>query len=1147
MPHAVLDDDGIDARDDELIASLLNTDAQDVDQLDFSRELEPGEKADDAQDFEDIGDDDLADDEDEIVPNPDRVDMNGHSFDDTQDGADGIFDDGFDALFDDAPSPPTDGTATQKVVGNEDDKDDLHGLFEDEDDHNTDQANGIAPISHNATQLEDEEKEDSDLADETQGPSPNPVDDGSLDHIEDPAERAQLLEQLELFGFHRDRQTRTVTADIPPPPETDKELFRTIFPLFEEDKPVRWKKVLPQKRAYFVGKQPLKPPKSIQPSKVTLDLMPDQEKLFRLPPSTTAPTKTRAEEAAQRGLILVTTHDTQDKEEEESDVDDMDDNEPVGGFRWQDLEVVCADWDLSSSSDASEYGDIVLPPAKKQKGNQMDQSGLLHRFYEDFPSLEDPEATTAKLATKITLDMNDPHLMLHEMDANITPRIPRKPGLEFKRDVSGSFTRALSKRFNISNDEAYDALKENHHNNKVRHLIGTESLEHATPALRLQFPFYKVKMSARECRSFHRPQMHFKAPELAKVTKNRRVKRKLLKGLSAKEIYATSDSLSLADNSDMILFEYSEEQPMMMSNFGMHSRLINYYKRKDDADTQRPKKELGETSVLLPQDDSPFSKFGTVEPGEMTSALSNQMFRAPVFQHEPKNSDFLIIRSTTGENGHSWHVRNISNLMVVGQQFPNMEIPGTHSRKVTEAAKNRLKMIAYRIYRSNSRRKVKGALLSNEMIREHLPGTDIAQNRGKLREFMQYDKERASWNPNPAEYTDDAPVESLRKIVPETICLLDATQVGAQYLQDAGYNKTDNDQEDVDEDGETMEEQMAPWQLTKNFLNAAAGKAMVEIHGPGDPTGCSEAFSFIKVSMKGGFRALGESIEDQLDAQKKKANSGHNYNVATQEQKYREAITRTWNAQKQSLSSTVEQEGFDADGVDNVEEVVDNGREPTPHHVGGSQYGTPMRNDDDTMSQFSRLSRSSQKGKMLKITRTVLDTYGNPKTEREVIKNPRVIREYLKRQSAAHLEDIKKDLFNLKPTGDEAKDALRERALRDELLRLERNQERRMGREKAKGVYNPSNSDSPGTGKHVGTHRKFLFSLSSRRKDHKYADATSTGSAQCKTARSRDPRILMLRFLCPLYNRLSHLYTRSFTSCFPEFSFCMQMFRPPWR
>ena len=59
MPHATEPHDVEADRDQALIERVL--DPQNT-ELDWTRELEPGEKADDAVDFEDIGGDDLADD-----------------------------------------------------------------------------------------------------------------------------------------------------------------------------------------------------------------------------------------------------------------------------------------------------------------------------------------------------------------------------------------------------------------------------------------------------------------------------------------------------------------------------------------------------------------------------------------------------------------------------------------------------------------------------------------------------------------------------------------------------------------------------------------------------------------------------------------------------------------------------------------------------------------------------------------------------------------------------------------------------------------------------------------------------------------------------------------------------------------------------
>ena len=48
----------------------------------------------------------------------------------------------------------------------------------------------------------------------------------------------------------------------------------------------------------------------------------------------------------------------------------------------------------------------------------------------------------------------------------------------------------LSRRYNISNDDAYDLLKENHQS-KVRSTLGNMAVEHGMPAIKLQWPFVR--------------------------------------------------------------------------------------------------------------------------------------------------------------------------------------------------------------------------------------------------------------------------------------------------------------------------------------------------------------------------------------------------------------------------------------------------------------------------------------------------------------------------------------------------------------------------------------------------------------------------------------------------------------------------------
>ncbi|KAK5147050.1 hypothetical protein LTR04_000927 [Oleoguttula sp. CCFEE 6159] len=1092
MPHAVDPRDydrELEENDDNLINSILSADPQNSALAFLGRDLEVGEKADDAQDFEDIDDDDLAEDESGAV--------NGQTgygaADDGEDASDGLFpqvkteivedDTALDDLFGEQPSSPVADTGHLQQNG-------YGGVglsFP---------TKATAPVLSVSTKGPAHTLSNTSLSPE-QGASSmfRPVDYGTeIDDVEGDEENPDLREQRLLF-----RRARTgAFHEPPPPPQNDAELFEMVWPQFEADKPPHFGQLLPGKRAFYLAKTPIKPPKPVQPTKVNLDLQQDQERSFRIPGAGASSKGNRQAEAERVGVIkvseIISGHESS---EGEMDLDVIDENEDIGGVRWQDLAVLCEDWDtpsLTSTSpdennkrpepqdgfydeDDMEY-ESLAPPAKKRKTFDFDFGSSL-QSYDYFPSLEDPEQTTARLAKTVSLDMNDPELLLDEQQPSALPKKIRRAAGDFRHDTSGTLTRDLSRRYNIANDDAYDALKENHQH-KVRSTLGNLTVEHSLPALKLQYPFYKVKLSSREARSFHRPALSFRTGEHTRFSKNRVTKRKHLKGKDTLTIFNTAKDLSMGDNSNVLLFEYSEEYPTMLSNFGMGNRLINYHRRKDTEDNARPKLEIGETAVLLTQDKSPFSVFGDVEKGEIMPTLHNGMFRAPVFKQDAKHTDFLVIRSTTGTEGTQWFMRNIGNLYVVGQEFPSVEVPGTHSRKVTEAAKRRLKAISYRIYSKKLDSRTKGAPLTNERIRQHLPGTDIAQNRGKMREFMAYNKDAQSWEPKRGEVVPDA--ATIRGwIKPEDICLLDSMQVGHRHLQDAGYNKDEKEvdgDEDEERDGQSIEQQLAPWQTTKNFLNACQGKAMLQLHGEGDPSGRGEAFSFIKTSMKGGFKAIGESVEDKLDAKKLKELGGHSYNVARQQKAYEDAIKRVWEAQKSSLSATVELSDAEMDDDDEPETTYSHDRTPR------SGFGTPAasgRRDDDTMSQFSRFSASEGKGKILKIVRVSRDKYGTEVRDEEIVRDARVMREYVKRRRQQEFSQI--SLENMEFTGDKEKDAILEKLAREELARLERNKERRHAREKAKGIHSsitggtPSAAGSPsttagGTGKTAGTQRK---------------------------------------------------------------------------
>ncbi|KAL5383230.1 hypothetical protein PMIN06_010049 [Paraphaeosphaeria minitans] len=1005
-------------------------------------EIGGGEKAEDAVDYEDIGDDDLASDQDEDENA--QGDTHQHSGTTIQDEDDMEEDEDIDALFnEDAGSP-----VAERSQDNE--------------------AQASVPIV---------------LADGAAQAVTATSNVAADDDDEDP----DWVEQRRLFA----EANRPKGDRIPLAPTSDEELFRQLYPDFEKGKPLRFASLITRKRAYFKPQEPAKAPKPLAfGTKINLDIAPDQEKSFRLMSTSTAK-QARADEEEEGGIIHI--QQRVEKEDQSSDEMDLDvweatnDHEMIGNVTWGDLEVACEDWNIDSESVATlsdsegaktpELVSINSVPKRRRLGDSDSLVTFSVYDHMSLPSWDDPELVTAKLAKKIILDMNDPQLLLDVQQPAVEEQKPRTIGVGLKRDHRGM---PMLKRFNISNDEHYDALKESSQQ-KVRGTIGNSTIDHSLPALKLQYPFYKVSLSDRELRSFHRPTVSFKPGERAIISPLKSVKRKNKRHQKPSEAFAVAEDLNVGDNADLLLAEYSEEYPTTLSNFGMGVKVFNYYRRRTAEDNNRPKPAIGETQILLPHDKSPFAMFGPIEPGEEWLTLQNAMYRAPIFQHNVEKTDFLVSRSHTGIHGSKYYIRNIDNLVVVGQEFPYTEVPGTHARKVTEASKKRLKMLAFRLYRRGQQNNHRQPWVSNEMIKHHLPGTEIAQNRSRMREIMKYDKNLGTWEPVAGETIPDEP--TLRTwIKPEDICLIDSMHAGDKQLQDAGIKTSDIQDDEDNETNESLELKLAPWHTTKNFLNACTGKAMLTLHGEGDPTGRNEGFSFIKTSMKGGFRDIGESTADKIDARNKKDNGGHSYNVQKQQQQYEDAIKRIWNKQKDSLLSSAIPSDEDLD----VEAMSQ------PNAVRGrSEVSTPypgLRGEDETMSQFSRNSAGAEGGKKLRIVRKFRNRYDELEEKVQIVTDPEVIKLYMKRKKQQRL--LSMNIDDIKPTGNAEFDHQQMLKLKAEMARLQRNIERREGREKAKGIA-PSNGKSSSTPRkcancgevgHIKTNKKLCPLLNGSKK-----------------------------------------------------------------
>ncbi|KAJ6171328.1 hypothetical protein N7470_000395 [Penicillium chermesinum] len=1060
MPHATGNPEADAADDTDFNTLMTQLNSYNGPQLDFlSRDLETGEKADDAIDFEDFDDDELPEEEDAVGPA--RLQPTETAATDTlPDAGDdiGLFEAGED-LF---------GEGDGAVQGQEDNLDDLfgegaaspsaahddtHDLFEDDEPPLTSQPVELPPIPPVSEQEAQTIQDDLDEM----------ADDASTVSEEMDAETLRDWKlQQSLFAMAGSRP-----GEVPAPPESDEEFLHSLFPKFDRNTLPRWLEIIPHKKAIFVGMKPSKVPKPVLPTKVNIELEPDHERVFK----STQPPKVGFN--YNPCLIRIEGSPEEEEEEETDELGDGDSDELLpGGITMQDLRVICADWEvkddivddtLKAASEPEmkpleDDDDWLLQEehASKKRKTGPTPKDVIGLYHIDIPLLDDPEKACSRSAKKVVIDLNDPKILVEELQPEALAHKPKHGVLRLRDEVDTTLTRRMTQRYNISNDQAYDMLKQNHQN-KIRSTLGNVTLEHAMPALRLQWPYYKTELAKDQARSFHRPSMVFRVGQTSWFKNPAHVKRRHVKGKDAKSLYDSTKSLSMADNSTSLLVEYSEEAPMALSNFGMCNRFINYYRRKNPDDPTRPKADIGETVVLLPQDKSPFSIFGHVDPGEVVPAISNSMYRAPLYPHQTKSNDFLVVRSSTSSAGSTYVIRNVDNFYVAGQQFPSVDIPGPHSRKVTTVAKNRMKMLVYRLLKKSADER-----LSISDVTAHIPNTTDMQNRQKVKDFLQHDKDTKYWKPLDPVLPDQDTIRAW--VQPEDVCLLESMQVGQQHLTDTGFgNDQDNaNDNDDDEEGESFEQQMAPWKASRNFLLASQGKAMLKLHGEGDPTGRGEGFSFIKTSMKGGFKAIGESVEDKLDAQRLKELGGHSYNVARQQKSYETSIRRIWDAQKASLSSTIEQSDDESD-IDQAEEH-DGFDKPTPR----SEAQTPApRRDDETTSQFSRLSFADQKGKVLRIVRTVRDADGNTVEKEQFVSDPRVIRQYVQHRHRSDALTTKLEL--LQPTGNPELDARNRKLLEAELQRLNRNKERRFAREKQKGIVRTGEGPD---GKPAGTQRK---------------------------------------------------------------------------
>ncbi|XP_050421868.1 transcription initiation factor TFIID subunit 1-like [Adelges cooleyi] len=410
--------------------------------------------------------------------------------------------------------------------------------------------------------------------------------------------------------------------------------------------------------------------------------------------------------------------------------------------------------------------------------------------------------------------------------------------------------------FNISNDCYYQPRSSE---TSLRLKVGGGNIiQHSTPVVELKAPFIQTHMGPMRLRNFHRPPMkryshgdvaqpkfHSIHPLLKNIKKKAKLREQERIASGGGDVFfmRTPDDLTGRDGS-IILVEYCEEHPPLLNQVGMCSKIKNYYKRKIGKDPGPPSLRFGEVAYAHT---SPF--LGVLSPGKTLQVIENNLYRVPVYEHKPIDTDFLLIRTR-----HAYYIREIDALFTSGQLCPLYEVPGPNSKRANNFVRDFLQVFIYRLFWKSHdypRR------IRMDDIKKAFPSHSESSIRKRLKlcaDFKRTGSDSNWWVIKP-DFRLPSEEEIRSMVSPEQCCAYFSMIAAEQRLKDAGYGEKFI-LTSLDDDDEEMQLKMddeikvAPWNTTRAYIQAMKGKCLLQLTGPADPTGCGEGFSYVRVPNK---------------------------------------------------------------------------------------------------------------------------------------------------------------------------------------------------------------------------------------------------------------------------------------------------------
>uniref|UniRef100_A0A8C5QRV0 Transcription initiation factor TFIID subunit n=1 Tax=Leptobrachium leishanense TaxID=445787 RepID=A0A8C5QRV0_9ANUR len=502
----------------------------------------------------------------------------------------------------------------------------------------------------------------------------------------------------------------------------------------------------------------------------------------------------------------------------------------------------------------------------------IDNEELVYGRWEDRIIWDDQAMDMILEPPVLTLDPNDENIILGIPDEK-EETTSNSPSKENKKESSLKKSRILLGKtgvikeepqqnmsqpevkdpWNLSNDEFYYPKQQG-----LRGTFGGNIIQHSIPAVELRQPFFQTHMGPMKLRQFHRPTLkkysfgalsqpgpHTVQPLLKHIKKKAKMREQERQASGGGEMFfmRTSQDLTGKDG-DLILAEYSEENPPLMMQVGMATKIKNYYKRKPGKDPGAPDCKYGETVYCHT---SPF--LGSLHPGQLLQAFENNLFRSPIYLHKMTDTDFLVIRTRQG-----YCVRDLVDIFVVGQQCPLFEVPGPNSKRANTHIRDFLQVFIYRLFWKSKDRPRR---IRMEDIKKAFPSHSESSIRKRLKlcaDFKRTGMDSNWWVLKP-DFRLPTEEEIRAMVSPEQCCAYYSMVAAEQRLKDAGYGEKSffaPDEENEEDFQMKIDDEVrtAPWNTTRAFIAAMKGKCLLEVTGVADPTGCGEGFSYVKIPNK---------------------------------------------------------------------------------------------------------------------------------------------------------------------------------------------------------------------------------------------------------------------------------------------------------